>query len=331
MSKTEAQIKSEEEVRRIMEERGYFPASNKKKVEEVFGNNFPFRPFIVGFLVIGFLVSGGILLQNNPSAENKQDDNSVNEFTSSKNDKELAEFQTCLSSIDTSEITLDDVEFWNKHINRYKQTIFCYDNYPSVADSFEKVKLQDQITKLQNNSKSAEANYTTYRANIAQIDAELARNLAEIKKRGDAWDTELSKRVQDRQVQNDERNAQYAKEQVAREQQSTALEAQRQQEQAAKKAKCDNYKSTYGEKMATEIAEADSEVIRVKHNWTKAQRKIKNCKGGNIVYNQSSRELCNSYRDQEVQVAESLYSIYTSLLQQKTIYYRNLKNEACNY
>lgn len=329
-NKSDAQIKNEEEVRRIMEERGYSPASNKKKVRKTFGNNFSFKPFIAGFLAIGLLIGGGILLQNNPF-ENRQDNSSANENASSKNDEELAEFQACLGSIDTSEIALDDAEFWNKHISRYEQTLSCYDNYPSVADPSEKTELQNQLAELQNNSKSAEANDAAYRANMAQIDAELEQNLAKIKEEGDAWDAELLRRVQERQAQSDERNAQYAKEQATREQQSATLEAQRQQEQAAKKAKCDNYKSTYGEKTATEIAESDPEVIRAKNNWTNAQKKIRNCSGGNVVLNQSQRELCNSYRDQEVQTAESLHSTYTNLLQQKTTYYRNLKNEACGY
>ena len=229
MPKTEAQIRNEEEVRRIMEERGYSSISNKKKVKKAFGNNFPFKPFIVGFLVIGFLVSGGIILQNNPFG-NEQRDSSIDEATSSKNNEELAEFQACLGAIDTSEIALDDVEFWNKHISRYEQTLSCYDNHPSVVDSSKKTELQNQLAELQNSSKSVEANDATYRANMAQIDAELEQNLAKIKEEGDAWDVELLKKVQARQAQSDERSTQYAKEQAERE---------------AKQARCDAFKAQY--------------------------------------------------------------------------------------
>lgn len=229
MPKAEAQIRNEEEVRRIMEERGYSSISSKKKVKKAFGNNFPFKPFIVGFLVIGFLVSGGILLQNNLFG-NEQRDSSIDEATSSKNNEELAEFQACLGAIDTSEIALDDVEFWNKYISRYEQTLSCYDNHPSVADPSKKTELQNQLAELQNNLKSVEANDATYRANMAQIDAELEQNLAKIKEEGDTWDAELSKRVQERQAQSDERSAQYAKEQAERE---------------AKQAKCDAFKAQY--------------------------------------------------------------------------------------
>ena len=229
MPKTEAQIRNEEEVRRIMEERGYSSISNKKKVKKAFGNNFPFKPFIVGFLVIGFFVSGGIILQNNPFG-NEQRDSSIDEATSSKNNEELAEFQACLGAIDTSEIALDDVEFWNKHISRYEQTLSCYDNHPSVVDSSKKTELQNQLAELQNSSKSVEANDATYRANMAQIDAELEQNLAKIKEEGDAWDVELLKKVQARQAQSDERSTQYAKEQAERE---------------AKQARCDAFKAQY--------------------------------------------------------------------------------------
>lgn len=229
MPKTEAQIKNEEEVRRIMEERGYSSASSKKKVKKTFGNSFPFRPFIVGFLVIGFFVGGGILLQNK-TFEDEQDDNSIEEATSLKKNEELAEFQTCLRDIDASEIALDDVEFWNKHISRYEQMLSCYDDYPSVADPSEKTDLQNKLAEFQNNLESAEANDAAYRANMAQIDAELERNLAKIKEESDAWDAELLRRVQERQAQSDERSAQYAKEQAERE---------------AKQAKCDAFKAQY--------------------------------------------------------------------------------------
>ena len=330
MPKTEAQIRNEEEVRRIMEERGYSPASNKKKVRNTFGSNFSFKPFIVGFLAIGLLIGGGVLLQNNPF-ESRQNNSSANEKASSKNDEELAEFQACLGAIDTSEIALDDAEFWNKHISRYEQTLSCYDNHPSVADPSKKTELQNQLAELQNSSKLAEVNDATYRANMAQIDAELEQNLAKIKEESDAWDAELLRRVQERQAQSDERRAQYAREQAEREQQAAVIEAQRQQEQEAKKAKCNDYKSRYGEKSAAEIAESDPEVTRAKHNWVDAQKKIRDCSGGNKVYNQSQRELRNSYRDQEVQTAELLHSAYANLLQQKTVYYRNLKNESCDY
>lgn len=332
MPKTEAQIRNEEEVRRIMEERGYSSISSKKKVKKAFSNNFPFKSFIVGFLVIGFLVSGGILLQNNPFG-NEQRDSSIDEATSSKNNEELAKFQACLGAIDTSEIALDDVEFWNKHISRYEQTLSCYDNYPSVADPSEKTELQNQLAELQNNSKSAEANDATYRANMAQIDAELERNLAKIKEEGDTWDAELSKRVQERQTQSDERNAQYAKEQVMREQQTAALEAQRQQEQAAKKAKCDNYLATYGGSTPEELADNDRSVKTKYNEWQDWLRRAKEVEGVQFTYQQcqiiwSKGQTCPSQYAGKAQEAESEYY---QLLQQKITYYRNLKNEACNY
>ena len=332
MPKTEAQIRNEEEVRRIMEERGYSSISSKKKVKKAFGNNFPFKPFIVGFLVIGFLVSGGILLQNNPFGS-EQRDGSIDEATSSKNNEELAEFQACLGTIDASEIALDDVEFWNKHISRYEQTLSCYDNHPSVTDPSKKTELQNQLTELRNNSKSAEANDATYRANMTQIDAELEQNLTKIKEEGDAWDAELSKRVQERQAQSDERDTQYAKEQATTEQQPTALEAQRQQEQVTNEAKCGNYLATYGNSTPEELASNDQSV-KAKHNeWQDWLRQAKEVEGVQFTY-----QMCQSYwnkgrtcPNQYAGKAQEAESEYYQLLQQKTTYYRNLKNEACNY
>ena len=327
--KSEAQIRNEEEVHRIMMERGYSSVSNNKnKDKKTFSNNFPFKSFIVGFFVIGFLIGGGILLQKN-LFKNKQNDIPINKTTSSENDEELTKFQACLEAIDASEVALDDTEFWNKHIDRYEQILSCYDNYPSVASSSEKAELQKQLAELQNNSKSVEANNTTYRANIAQIDTELERNLAKAKEGDNALDAELFKRVQERQAQSNGGT----EEQTAREQQSAALEAQKQQEQAAKKAKCDNYLSTYGSLTPEELANNDQDVKAKYDEWQNWLRQTKDVEDVQFTY-----QMCQSYwskgrtcPNQYAGKAQEAESEYYQLLQQKTTYYQNLKNEACGY
>ena len=227
--KTEAQIKNEEEVRRIMEERGYSPASSKKQIKKTFGNDFSIKPFIIGLLIIGLSIGGFVAFGNNFFID-KQTDNPTYENIAFEGDGELADFQACLEAIDASEIALDDNDFWNKHISRYEQTISCYDKYSSVANQSERNELQNKLTELQEKSKSAEANDVAYRTNMAQIDEELAQKLTKIKEEGEEWDAELLRRAQERQAQSDERNAQYAKEQAERE---------------AKQAKCDAFKTEY--------------------------------------------------------------------------------------
>ena len=208
--KTAAQLKNEAEVKRILAERGYSSPEHKKKVKKSLGRSFSFKPFIIGILVIGLAIGGWYFLQNNPFGTN-QNSNQFDEYTPEGSEQELAGFYSCLDLVDTSEIALDDAEFWNKHISRYEQTIACYDQYPSVADASEKTDLETRLSELRENSQKAEANDIEYRSNMAQIDAELSQNLARIKAEGDAWDAELSQRVQQRQAESDARQAEYEK------------------------------------------------------------------------------------------------------------------------
>ena len=330
--KSEAQIRNEEEVKRILKERGYNSTLSKKQVSRTFGSGLTIAPFIAVVSVIAIVISGWFLLQNIlPEISQDKIETSNTSYSDSELGQEYMNFSSCLSSIDSSEISLDDADFWNKYIERYEQTISCYDKYPSVASSTEKIDLQNKLSEFKENSKKAEANDAEYKANIAKIDAELEKNLAKVKEESDAWEKELQRRTQERQKQRAELDAEYSRQQEERERRAAEAEAQRQQQEQAAQAKCDDYISKYGDKTAQEIAEADSEVKRAKYDWTSAQKKIRNCSGGNIVYNQSQRELCNSYRDQEVQTAESLHSAYTNLLQQKTSYYRSLKISSCGY
>ena len=328
MPKTEAQIRNEEEVRRIMEERGYSSISSKKKVKKAFGNNFPFKPFIVGFLVIGFLVSGGILLQNNPFG-NEQRGSSIDEAASSKNNEELAEFQACLGSIDTSEIALDDAEFWNKHINRYEQTLSCYDNYPSVADSSKKAELQNQLVELQNSSKSAEVNDATYRANMAQIDAELEQNLAKIKEEGDAWDAELLRRVQETQAQREAIDADNKKIQDKYDAQQKAKKEAEEQAKQEKIARC----ATYVGKTKEELADNDSDVKNAKNTYNNASsaynKAFNDYKAALNVSNQSLRDTRKVAMDEAKSTMDAAQSNYNNIRNSKLSYYSRILG-SCN-
>ncbi len=136
-----------------------------------------------------------------------------------------------------SEIALSDSEFWNKHISRYEQTISCYDKYPSISNLSEKADLRDQLAKLQENSRSSKKNSAEYRANIAQANIELTRNLAKIEEENKAWDAELLRRTQERQEQSAEREAEYVKQQAERDRQAAVAEIQRQQQEQTAKSK----------------------------------------------------------------------------------------------
>lgn len=235
--KSEAQIRNEEEVHRIIMERGYSSASNnKKQVKKVFGNDFPFGSIISGVIGVAIIIGGWVFLQNYIFDDNGDNNSASEEDTFVENSEELIGFHDCLGKIDTSEIALDDNEFWSKHIIRHEQAIACYGEYPSVASNSEKAELQDELDKLRENSKSAEANDTQYRNRMAEIDAEynkaIAENQAKYEQNKAKLDAETDALFEKYDRERAERNAQYEKEKAERE---------------AKQAKCNEFKTQYSD------------------------------------------------------------------------------------
>ena len=326
--KSEAQLRNEEAVRKIMAERGYSSASSKKKVEKTFGNNFPFKPFIIGFLVVGALVGGRILLQDNPF-KNEQGDILSNEVTLSENDEELAKFQTCLGAIDTSEIALNDVDFWDKYISRYEQIISCYDSHPSVASLSEKAELQNKLAEFQNNLKSTEANDATYQANMAQIDAELERNLAKIKEEGDAWDAELSRRVQERQAQREAIDADNKKKQDEYDAQQKAKKESEEQAKQEKIARC----AAYVGKTKEELTDNDNDVKNSKNAYNNASsaynKAFNDYKAALNVTNQLLRDARKAAMDEAKSTMDAAQSNYNNVRNSKLSYYSQILS-SCN-
>ena len=328
MTKSEAQLRNEEEVKRLLNERGYSPSLSKKQAARAF-DDFSIKPIlIVLFLfLISIGVYGWLSTQNKPYKKRYSDIQEDN-YTTTYNDREYISFNSCLDSIDDSEISTDDDEFWDKLINKYEQTIACYERYPSVASLSMKNEYQNRLDEIraysEESSRTEAENERIYQETLARNQAEYERKKAEL-------DAETDRLFENYDKQRAERDEQYRQEQEERDRQAAAAEAQRQRQEQAAKARCDEYKATYGEKTASEIAESDPEVVGAKDAWARAQKKIRGCTGGNIVLKQSQRDRCNSYRSNEIATAESYHATYLSVLRAKTNYYINLKNSSCNY
>lgn len=341
--KSEAQLKNEAEVKRIMAERGYSCKSSKKDVKKTFGSGVSPAPFIVGFIVIALIVGCIWFFQNHSFGE---EESSSFAGLSSDYSQDYINFQACIGSIDTSEIAIDDGEFWNKHIERYEKTISCYDSYPSVASLHEKEEFENALAELRENASKSEASDIAYRQAIAenerqhqeridQINADLAKNLAEIEESGKEWDEELARRVKEREAEAEQRRAEYQKQQSAYEQQKAASEAAKQQQEQAAKAKCEEFLATYGDKTPAEIAESDSEVKSAKNIYSRKSEAYGNARSSyySSISAAALSESQRASRKEKVDAAESemraAESAYKSILNQKTAYYRNLKNTSC--
>lgn len=232
--KSDAQIKNEEEVQRILRERGYSSKSSKKQVAKTFGKSFSLKPLIILVLIVAVAVGGWFFLKDSDLFKNQGSNPTDNKILSQEINQDYIDFQSCIDSIDKSEIPLDDADFWNKHITRYENTISCYEKYPSVANISEKNDIQSKLDNCIERSKQADANNEEYRRteveNEKKYQEALARNQSEYERKTAELDAETEKKLEEYDRQRDERNAQYAKEKAERE---------------AKQARCDSFKAQY--------------------------------------------------------------------------------------
>lgn len=290
------------------------------------------------------LAAGGVwFFINKPFAEKPN-----NDANDAKTDfsQEYLDFQTCLNSIDTTEISIDDTDFWTKHIDRYEETISCYNEHPNVSSISEKNDFEDALSELRENSTKAEANDVEYRQRIAanekhyqekmaEINAELSENLTRIEQEGKAWDEELSRRIKEREAEAERQRAEYQNQRNAYEQQQTAAENSRKQQEQAAKAKCDDYLAKYGSQTTAEIAESDPEVRSAKNTLNEKTRAYttayNNLYKSNVVLTEGQKApLKEKYETAKSEMNAAEYN-YKTILNQKTSYYQNLRINSCGY
>ena len=317
--KSEAQIKNEEEVKRVLKERGYSSSFNKRQVAEKFGGNFSIKSIlaVVAILIIGGAV-GWFFLQNNISGND--------DSKKSVSNQELEGFQACLDAIDNSEISADDDNFWNKIITRYEQTISCYDKYPTVASVTEKNDLQNKLDEYREKSKQENANDIEYRESTAKSEKTYQESIINSK-------SEYEKEVTTTNTeQNNNKNSQSNTGQTTiNNTTETNEEAQKQEQERAAKEKCDNYLATYGNSTPEELARNDSDVASKYNTWQNWLRQAQEVEGVQFTY-----QMCQSYWNrgrtcpsQYAGKAQEAEAEYNQILEQRIEYYRNLRVSSC--
>lgn len=337
--KSEAQIRNEEAVRKIMAERGYdrTPMKKKKQIDKAFGERTNIAPFITAFIIIGIVAGVWFLFKDNPFETKHY---SSNDETSAELEQERANFKACLGSIDNSEIAIDDADFWNKNISRYEETISCYEKYPSVSSLATKIDLQNKLKELRENSEisaTQDAEYKAnlerinaeYEANMAKIDKELADNLAKIQKESDDWEQELLERTQERQVQREAIDADNKRKQDEYDaQQKSKKEAEEQAEQE-KIARC----AAYVGKTEEELADNDSDVKNAKNAYNNASsaynKAFNDYKAALNVTNQSLRSAKKATMDEAKNTRDAAQLNYNNIRNSKLSYYSQILR-SCN-
>ena len=328
VEKTKAQLRNEAEVARIMRERGISTSSKPKKRKA----SFEVRPgLIVAFVicaagVAAFFTNGFGLIKDDSSNTKSQIKEESAEMTAYK--AEITALRNCLSEISTEDIPLDDSDFWNKHIARYEAKLKCYDDHPGIVGDDERNRVESSLAKAKESSANELANEQNYRQQLAAIEAESQAYYAKLDQEMAKHEAETEQWLTDYDKQRAELDAKYAAEDAQRAAEENARKQAEELAAAQKEAKCNEYKALYGDKTAEQLAESDPEVSGAKARWTSSQKKVRNCTTSRT---QSQRDLCESYRSQELATVQENYSNYISLLSQKQIYYTNLRINSCGY
>ena len=136
--KSEAQLRNEEEVRRILESRGYASIPDEKPASR----GFSLRPLIAILFIALLGIGGWLYLQTNPfsGGQNASTDNSrLAKY------EEYYTLQSCLKAADVSNVEIDDPEFWDKYIAYYEKSIACYNQSSKYSDSSSKAELEQKV------------------------------------------------------------------------------------------------------------------------------------------------------------------------------------------
>ena len=321
-----AQAKNKEAVRRRMAELGYDnskPYKNKKNHDGV-------KKIVkaVRIVVVVALVGGGVWLYLQNSQDQNTDSLASQNTTVSHDGEDIYALQSCLGSIDNSEIAIDDPDFWQKHINWYESTLSCYNEHPGAADSSEKSELEAKLAELREIVTSGSANDdATYRQNYADSEAAYQRKLAENQAEYERKKAELNAETQ-------KKFEQYDRERAARDAEYEKQNAER----AAQQAACDSFNSTYPD-MNTYLS-ADAELARLEASLNAAREEYRHASSawsGAIDYYSrrggSTRDM--DYWQQRTSEAQQAMNSANSAYNNRASYLRSqftaARRAACGY
>lgn len=345
MEKSEAQLRQEEEIRRIKEERGWDTKEYQKALEKVSRSPKIFKimsvVLAVAVSVVAILMKdditsfiGSIFRSNEPEKIEQKD-----------LQKQMSDFNECLKDIEIPEI--DEPNFYEDLISKYEETISCYVTHPDVSNQSEKTTLEQELEAikiaasqnvseeekqqviLESNTKYQEAITRIdkeYQEKLVEIDAESAKNDAETKSWLDNYDKERA-----------EQKTQYEKERAEREAREEATKKQQEAEARAKKEKCDNALERYGkdDNEAAIMAKNDAYILGLYQKWQEYDREATEYENSGTVITYAQCQLfyvrgrgCPAYsRD----AANSYKEKYDSALSEKVASYVNLRKSACGY
>lgn len=153
MEKTDAQQRNEDEVRRIMRERGFETASESKPKKK--RRDFDFSA--VGKVLAAIVVIGGLsfcvfVLINAPKNDEVVKDTSDNEDAPQNAD--YAGLAVCLNAAYT-DVEAGDPQFYPKLIASYKAQLDCHSQYPTPDNESEISDIKQRLSNVEIAAKDA--------------------------------------------------------------------------------------------------------------------------------------------------------------------------------
>ena len=166
--KSEAQKRNEDEVRRVMEQRGYGTKDYKKQQKKKFRDFSIIPKIFIGVLLIGGVGCGVFFLLSNlqndtGTSDNISDNASYASDDATKSDTDVNSFFECYDAIGEKEFGIDDAQFWDKTISYYEEIIKCYDTYPDTAGDLElKKEIEQNLAEaIKNKEQESNTNYAS--------------------------------------------------------------------------------------------------------------------------------------------------------------------------
>ena len=153
MEKTDAQQRNEDEVRRIMRERGFETASESKPKKKRRDFDFSIIGKVLGAIVVISGLSFGVFaLISAPKNDEVVKDTSDNEDTPQNAD--YAGLAVCLNAAYT-DVEAGDPQFYPKLIASYKAQLDCHSQYPTPDNESEISDIKQRLSNVEIAAKDA--------------------------------------------------------------------------------------------------------------------------------------------------------------------------------
>lgn len=314
MEKTDAQQRNEDEVRRIMRERGFETALESKPKKK--RRDFDFSiigKVLAAIVVIGGLSFGVFALINAPKNDEVVKDTSGNEDTPQNAD--YAGLAVCLNAAYT-DVEAGDPQFYPKLIASYKAQLDCHNQYPTPDNESEISDIKQRLGNVEIAAKDAGVSQTDIDSAYSSISSNLQKRLSEIDAEAAANDAETERKLRQYDEESAARNAEYEKQAA---------------ERATKETACANFTSQYPN--VESYRNSKGNLTELWNNYQTAKSEYEQwvhiAYNPNANYSNTTNDANEKTLNMKKSAMDSAYSAYQSAYNSLTQQYNTEYRAAC--